>query len=314
VALFVASDVRAAEQAILNAPFEERGWERATLAIAEATRSSAAQLIGFGGPLLLPLNVVAGDITGPTGHLCNAHLYGPCNWRINSVGPAMSVQHEAHYRAYAAVNDTADYDDAVADVDLPYGCQSALAVDSGRLIGFSLLRRRRDGPCDDLVLQRFTFLRHQLWRSIRAQLAMDGETAQLMLGDIEALQCATLLLDRHCVLAEMTPAAETLFDEGGPLRLFGLSVHLTVTHYDRQFQRLLAALLGDEGPQIGEIRVAGNRGPDVAQWRLIATRLPAREHGLGFEPTIAVTLRPVAARELQPAMRKGYDKEAHAME
>ena len=30
-------------------------WARATLAIAEATGSSAAQLIGFGGPMLLPL-------------------------------------------------------------------------------------------------------------------------------------------------------------------------------------------------------------------------------------------------------------------
>ena len=77
--MLVASDVRAAEAAILNAPFDERGWERATLAIAQATGSTAAQLLGFGGPLLVPLNVVAGEIGGPTGHLCHAHLYGPCN-------------------------------------------------------------------------------------------------------------------------------------------------------------------------------------------------------------------------------------------
>ncbi len=298
----VASDVRVAQQAILNAAFDERGWEKATLAIAEATGSSAAQLIGFGGPLLFPLNVVVGDIGGPTGHLCNAHLYGPCNWRINSVGPAMSVQHEAHYRAYAAVNDTADYDDAVADVDLPFGCQSAMAVDSGRLIGLSLLRRRRDGACDDEVIKRFVYLRQQLWRSIRAQLAMDGEAAQLMLGDVEAMQCATVLLDRHALLSEMTPAAEALFEADGPLRLFGLSVHMSLPRFDFAFQKLLARVLSEDGPQIDEIIVEGRGG---RTWRLIANRLPARDHGLGFEPCLAITLRPGNADPLHPVATGG---------
>lgn len=290
--MLVASDVRAAEAAILNAPFDERGWERATLAIAQATGSTAAQLLGFGGPLLLPLNVVAGEIGGPTGHLCNAHLYGPCNWRINSVGPAMSVQHEAHYRAYAATHDTRDYDDAVVDVDLPFGCQSAMAVDSGRLIGISLLRRHRDGACDDEVLQRFLYLRQHLWRSIRAQLAMDGETARLMLGDMEALHCATMLLDRHGLLSEMTPAAEALFEEGGPLRLLGLSVHMAPARCDTPFQSLLGLLLSPDGPSLVETRIA-LPGPTGAVWRVVGTRLPARENGLGFEPCLALTFRPV---------------------
>ncbi len=302
MALLVASDVRAAEAAILNAPFEERGWERATLAIAEATGSAAAHLIGFGGPLLFPLNVVAGDVPGPSGHLCNAHLYGPCNWRINSVGPAMSVQHEAHYRAYAAVNDTADYDDAVADVDLPYGCQSAMTVDSGRLIGISLLRRRRDGPCDDEVIECFAHLRHHLWRAIRAQLAMDGEAAQLMLGDIAARQCATFLLDRHGLLSEMTPAADALFDADGPLRLFGRSVHMSLPRFDLAFQKLLARILSVDGPQIDDIVVEGRDG---RAWQLIANRLPTREHGLGFEPCLAVILRPRKADPLHPIVTGG---------
>lgn len=288
-------DVESAKLAILNAPFEERGWERATIAIAEATRSSAAQLLGMGGPSLIPLNVFVGDIAGPSSHLCNAHLYGRCNWRINSAGPAMSIQHEEHFRAYAAVNDTADYDDAVSDVDLPFGCQSALAVDSGRLIGFSLLRRRRDGACDDEVIERFAFLRLQLWRSIRAQLALDGEAARLMLGDMGSLQCATLLVDRLGTLAEMTPAAEALFDAGGPLRLMGLSVHLALWSQDRAFQQMLGGLIDGTAPPLGEMAIESRDGSSVRRWRLIAARLPAREHGLGFEPSVAITVRPSTA-------------------
>lgn len=291
----VAADVQAAELAILNAPFEENGWHRATLAVAEATGSSAAQLIGFGGPMLLPLNVVVGDIGGPTGHLCNAHLYGPCNWRINSVGPAMSIQHEAHYRAYAASHDTRDYDDAVSDVDLPFGCQSALSSEPGRLIGVSLLRRRRDGRCDEVVLSKFAYLRAHIARAVRMQLALDNEAAQLMLGHLETVDCATLLLDRHAILAEMTPAAEHLFDHGGPLRLCGLAVQLANPVENRQFERFLAALLSDDRARhgIAQMRVSGGPRANGRAWRLIAARLPAREHGLGFEPTVAITLRPL---------------------
>ena len=217
----------------------------------------------------------------------------------------MSVQHEAHYRAYAATHDTRDYDDAVADVDLPYGCQSAMAVDSGRLIGISLLRRRRDGACDDQVIQRFLYLRQHLWRSIRAQLAMDGETAQLMLGDLEALHCATVLLDRHGLLSEMTPAAEALFEEGGPLRLLGLSVHMTPARCDLAFQSLLGRLLADDGPSLAEISVDAPNPSDVRAWRVVGSRLPARDHGLGFEPCLAVTFRPRPARALPTTPRQG---------
>ena len=294
----VASDVHAAELAILNAPFEDDGWHRATLAVAEATDSSAAQLIGFGGPMLLPLNVVVGDIGGPTGHLCNAHLYGPCNWRINSVGPAMSIQHEEHYRAYAATYDTSDYDDAVADVDLPFGCQSALTSEPGRLIGVSLLRRRRDGRCDGEVLSRFAYLRTHIARAIRMQLALDNEAAQLMLGHLESVNCATLLLDRHAILAEMTAAAEHLFDYAGPLRLVGLSVQLANPVENRQFDRFLADLLHHDHARQGIAEMRLGPGPAGGTgWRLIASRLPVREHGLGFEPAVAITLRP-----LQPTM------------
>lgn len=292
----MASDVETARLAILNAPFEDGGWARATLAIAEATGSSAAQLIGFGGPMLLPLNVVVGDIGGPTGHLCNAHLYGPCNWRINSVGPAMSIQHEAHYRAYSMTCDTSDYDDAVSDVDLPFGCQSALFEEPGRLIGISLLRRRRDGQCDDGVLRRFAMLRSEVARAIRMQLALSNEAAHLMLGHLETASCATMLLDRHAILAEMTAAAEHLFESGGPLRLVGLSVQLAHPVENRQFHRLLADVMRHDRSHhhVAEMRIGVGSIGHPAGWRLIVARLPAREHGLGFDPHLAITIKVMA--------------------
>lgn len=281
---------------MLNAPFEPDGWGRAVGAIAAATRSAGAQLIAVGGPLALPLNVVTGDFSGPWAHFADPRLYGRCNWRINSVGAQGSIQHEQHYAAYAARNDTADYDDAVADLDVPYGCQSALRIDADRLIGLSLLRRTRDGACDADTLATFENLRDHTARAVAMQLAIDGEAADMMLGSIATMRCATFLLDRHGNIAAMSAAADPLFDSGGPFLPGGITPRLRCPDEDRRLSLAMGRLLGDADAisPLQHIRVGrGLDWPD-GRWNLYLSRLPAREHGLGFEPHLAITVKPVA--------------------
>ena len=284
----VASDVREAELALINAPFVPGGWQRAVGAVAAATRSAGAQLIGVGGPLVIPLNVVVGDFAGPTRHFTDAALYGPCNWRLNSVGVEGSIQHETHFAAYAADHDTSDYDDAVADLDLPFGCQSAFLVEPGRMIGLTILRRRRDGACDADTLERFARLRYQAARAARAQLALENEAASLMLGDLDTVPCATLLLDRTGMVRALTAAAERALRDG-PFRLAcgHFRVHDAVdNHYlQRAFGRLLASD-GFADVLLHQVRI------DRGRWDITVARLPTPPHALGFEPTLAVTLRP----------------------
>lgn len=287
---------RQAELAILNAPFEKGGWHRAAAGIAEATGSSAAHLLGMGGPLLLPLNVFVGDVPGIERYLGDPDFHGESNWRVGSVTLPMEIQHEAHYAAYRLEHDTAEYDDASSDLDIPFGCQCAVLLDSNTLLGIALLRRRRDGPCDAQTLSRFARLRHQLARAVRVQLALDGEAAELMVGEMEPLQGATILLDRLGSLCALTPAAEQLLEDGGPLELDGLAVRLRNRAEDRQLQSALARLLASDGRDqavVHEARVGRSVNAPRGKWRLIVVRLPQREHGLGFEPHLAVTFRAV---------------------
>lgn len=288
---------RDAELAILNAPFEADGWRLAVQAAADATHSSAAHLLGTGGPLLLPLNVFAGDVPGIEHYLGNPRFHGAINWRVGTVTVPMAIQHEAHYADYRRLHDTSDYDDVASDLDIQFGCQSAVLLDSRNLLGLALLRGRRDGPCTAETLERFARLRYQLARSIRVQMALDGEAAEMMVGHVGGLNCATLLLDRQANLCALSPAAEPLFDDEGPLRLSGLAVELRHRGEDQHFQEALKRLLasdGHRGPVVHDT-VIGRCGVNPrGKWRAFVVRLPHRPHGLGFDPHLALTVRVAA--------------------
>ncbi len=290
------SALREAELALLNAPFQVGGWVTAVAAVAAATGSTGAQLIAVGGPLALPLNVVTGDFSGPWRHFSDPLLYGPCNWRINSVGLQGSIQHEQHYEAYAADHHTSDYDDAVADLDVPYGCQSAFLIDADRLIGLSLLRRTRDGACDADTLAVFERLRNQTARAVAMQLAIDGEAAEMMLGNVATMASATLLLDRHGNIAAMSNAADHLFDAGGPFLPGGIAPRLRCPNEDRGLSIAMAQLLADDDGRapVHHSRVGRDPMRPDGRWNLYLSRLPAREHGLGFDPHLAITVKPMA--------------------
>lgn len=287
-----AAFLRETELAILNAPFSHDGWDRAVQGIVEATGSKAGHLLGMGGPLLLPLNVFAGDVPGIERYLGDPKFHAATNWRVGSVTVPMAIQHEGHYAAYRRAHDTADYDDASSDLDIMYGCQSALLLDEQNMLGIALLRSRRNGPCTAETLRRFELLRQQLARAVRMQMALDGEAAEMMVGGAEPLHGATLLLDRHGSLCALSSAAEPLFEEGGPLKLAGVGIELVNRSENGSFQKVLARLLASDGYRdslVHEMRVGSGGG-----WRLFAVRLPQRDNGLGFEPHLALTLKEAA--------------------
>ena len=288
----VSASSEQARLAILNAPFEERGWELAVRAICEATGCHGAHLLGMGGPLVLPLNIVSGLDQKIGKYLGDVHLHGPVNWRVGSTTVPMAIQHDLHYAAYRAANDTADYDDAASDLDMPFGCQAVVLGDESMFLGIAMMRGRREGKCTAETLANFTMLLRPLQRAVRMQLALDGEAGELMLGDMAGLHGATILLDRLGSLTAMTPAVESAFEEEGPLTLAGLAVRVREAALDRQFQRALARLLkcsDARSAPLHQMRVSFG----ARTWQLVIMRLPDREHGLGFNPHLAVTLRSV---------------------
>lgn len=288
--------LREAELAFLNAPFLESGWQLALEQLSIASRTRTVQLIGVGGPLALSLNLMTSPPHDPNGHLGNPLLYGSANWRINTSAGPLTLEHEPHYRAYRSDRHTEIYDDAVNDLDLPFGCQSALLLDEGSLVGLALLRSGREGVCQADVLDTFARLSWQAQRAARVQLALGREAGEAMLTGPGCGSEATLLLDRFGALVALSAGAEALFDHPRGLRLRGLAVELT----DPDEQSILAAALnrlltGDVlgGPVLHQGVVGRCADRPLGRWRLFATRLPRSLDTLGLAAQLCLTLKPI---------------------
>ena len=175
---------------------------------------------------------------------------------------------------------------------MQFGCQAVVLGDESMFLGIAMMRGRREGPCTAETLADFTALLRPLQRAVRMQLALDGEAGELMLGDMAGLHGATILLDRLGSLIAMTPTVESAFEADGPLTLVGLAVRVRDPGLDRQFQRALARLLKSDdavSASLHQMRISSG----ARSWQLGIMRLPDREHGLGFDPHLAVTLRAI---------------------
>lgn len=296
--MLVGRSVRDAELAFLNAPFERDGWMIALQRLSHATGSTISQLCGGGGGPGLSFNFFSEDRHDPHGHLVNPKLYGPENWRINcSTGVAGSIQFERHYAAYRSANPCGFYDDAVSDLDLPFGCQSPLIFEAdGALVGLALLRSSRDGPCTPDIVEAFAQVARQAHRAVRVEIALGQARGDDMLSGLASSGEMTLLLDRHGRLVAMTEWAEAVFDSPLGLRLDGLSVHLADRGEDGSLKAAMTRLLeGDEigGPVVHECRAGRSKDRPDGLWQLFLTRLPAKRDLLGVEAQLALTLRPL---------------------
>jgi hypothetical protein len=287
--------LREAELAFLNAPFNSGGWLHAVQAMADVTDSAVGQLCGTAGAMALPFNLLSADLHDPHRHLHNPMLYGPRNWRVAVTQGVLAIQHDVHYSAYRARFGTGYYDDAVSDLDVPFGCQTALGYSGDDVLGLALLRSRRDGPCDEVTLSRFARLAYQAQRAMRVQIALGQESAELMLTGLSATREATLLLDRFGDVAAMSEAAEPLFDEAGGLQLQGLRLLLALKPEADSFNAAVARLSasdGVSGPLVHDFRFGRSDAHPGGRWRGVLTKLPSTGFELSFAPELALTIKP----------------------
>ena len=251
--------------------------------------------------MLLPFNLFTGQHAGRAQkHFDNPGLWGACNWRVGSSAGPMTVQHDGHYASYRRLHGpglTADYDDAVSDVDMQFGCQAVLLADQEHFLGLAIMRGRREGRCDESALFSFSQLIRHAQRAVRVHLALDGEAGELLVGSWADRSSPMLVLDRFGGLCAMTGAAECLLEDQGPLSLRGISIAARDRREDRHFQAALSRLLkvGDAvaGPHLHQMPIGRSQARPGGSWRLSILRLPRLPHGLGFDPHLLLCARPL---------------------
>jgi hypothetical protein len=291
--------VREAELAFLNAPFRKNGWQEAVAQLAMVTGSALAQLCGSLPGLRMPFNLLSEEPHDPYRHLENPVVYGPENWRIGVSAGVLAVRHDHHYSEFRASHRRSFYDDAVSDLDVPFGCQTVLSQTGQEFIGLALLRSHRNGACDAEVLTAFHLLARQAQRALRVQLALGQESAELMLGGLSHGSEATLLLDRFGSLAALSESAEVLFDMPDGLAMDGARLVLARADEARAFDAAISRLIlsdGVTGPVIHQFIFGRSESSPGGKWRGVLTRLPRASCELGFAPELALTVTGLSTR------------------
>ena len=259
--------------------------------------------------MLLPFNLFTGKMAERAqSHFANPALWGSCNWRVGTSAAPMTIQHDSHYGDYRRRHGsalTADYDDAVSDIDMQYGCQAVLMADQQHFLGLAVMRGRMEGRSDHSTLFAFERIIRHAQRSVRVHLALDGEAGELLVENWADRTSPMLVLDRFGGLCAMTAAGEQLLDVNGPLSLRGISLAARDRRDDGWFQAALARLLrvrdDSVGPHLHQMTLgrSGDR-PATHRWRLSILRLPRRPHGLGFDPHLLICAKRIGEL-LQPS-------------
>lgn len=287
--------LRETELALLNAPFVADGWQKAIGMVSSATWSRGANLVCL-GQSAPTLNLLSGcDHAQAERILSDPVMWGPENWRVGTATRPFEIQHDLHYQEYRERMPRGPYDEAAFELDMPHGFQTIFSQDVAGFIGLAIIRGHKEGPADPDSVARFEHLSYVIGRALRLEMSMAGDGIKLALGQFEAVRDAVVLVNRHGWACGMTDAAEAMIDRGAPLMQRGARIALANLFDNYRFQQLLDFMLYKDH-QCGHAVNLPIGGIGSDRWTVTLSHLPPVGLALGFDPKVAISVRPFWSR------------------
>ena len=275
-----------------DAAIDGAHWMPALEALASATGSAHGQLIGIGGPRVVPFNWVTALSQSAIDQFIEIDGGDPLiNPRVavSIDTPVLGIRSEADYRAVTPTMRSDVYADFARDHDIAYGCQAKLAEDDAGLIGLAVLRGEQDGETTAEQRALFAGVAPHVRAAVRLQMALESQGLALVRGVLDAVSAAVLICDRDGRIRVATPAAEALL-AGGRL-LSGEGRLAAATPADTQALRRAIALHGAPGPRRPMETLAIAAGVARLPLLLDICAAPAGPWAFGFRPTVMVIAR-----------------------
>jgi len=275
----------------------EAGWDRALRTLAEATGSARGQLIGIGGPAVIPFNIVTDmdeDVLRSFVEIDGGSAAR--NFRVAASRGPLEIVHDEHYRTAQSLLKDDVYNDFCRDHDIPHGIQTVLEQTRTLLIGLSVNRTARDGPSNADERSIFAAAAPHALRAVRIQQAMEGHGTQLLSGSLEAMSVAALVLDCAGSVRAMTGPAEAELLSGDRLGLFDGHLRATRWREQAQLDSALAAALRRPGRSTS-LSLAGAPGAGGAPLAMSFHPIGPDAQALGFAPKALVVLHRQSGRE-----------------
>lgn len=266
-------------RAFADAPGRERGWDRALLRLAQATGSSGGQLIGIGGPALIPFNLAARNAAGTTEALVATEARARAS---RCTPPAIVGSARIEVPAWPKGG----------GFQAAPGVRSAFGSSDGRLTGVALLRTSEDGPPCAAQHSALAGAAPHVLNAIRAQKALEARAAALIARTLEATGFAAFVLDAAGALRAMTPSARAELASEAAFRLHHRRL-MTVHAGDQpRFDAAIAEALAGVGDRSGGAILA--LGTPSGDRSTVVTVVSRRAGGLGslsHLPHVLILLR-----------------------
>lgn len=288
----------------MAAPLDPGGWDRALRLMAAHAGAAHGQLIAVGGQQPVPFNHITDyDFDRHRAFDERQESYSSDNWRIGASRGPMEIVSERDYDAARRLCRSDFYDDFVADADIPFGCQTVLIEQPGRLLGLATLRNRADGRSSEADRAAFAAAAPLALAAARMQIALEHQGALLLVGSFEAMASASFLLDASGRICATTGPAESLALAGDRLTIRDRRLRACRRGVDDRLQATVRAGLAASAPgMVGRLWLDDD--PLDRDLRCEVYALPVTEFSFGFAPRLLVAVRapaclgPAAEREL----------------
>lgn len=280
----------------LAAAIEPTRWVGALSALADATRSNHAQLVGIGPDYATDFNWISGLNAGQQAAFGRNDLHLPTqNFRVAARGrlpvapAAPTLIHEGHYRDARRTLTSEDYLDLCRDWQIWNGAQIDVRADDSGLIGLALLRSDKNGVTNEEDRALMAAVRAPIAAAIDLQVALEHQGHKVVAGSFEAMSAACFVLDRRRRVRALTPATEPLLRDG-VVRVVDGRLLLG----DRARGTALDVAIGavEDGALSRRVVVQAGSTRIICQVK----RLPAQPSALGFAPFAVVIVRQLGAR------------------
>jgi DNA-binding CsgD family transcriptional regulator/PAS domain-containing protein len=205
--------VDAFAEAAVEGGEEPARWFDALAKLADATNSSRGELIGIGDQAAFAFNLLQDFPDHARAEFMEIGAYSPTvNPRVAAGMRAEVLQtiSEEGCEAIRPLLRNEIFFDWAERHDIPFGCQTNLIKQPGRLIGLAVLRSRRDGPSSEEDRRAFAAVSPHVRAAAKMQLLLEGQAGRLLAGALEALSVAGFVCDRDGRVGACSRPAEEL--------------------------------------------------------------------------------------------------------
>jgi DNA-binding CsgD family transcriptional regulator/PAS domain-containing protein len=273
-------------------------WEAALEALAKATGSQNAELIGFGSR---QFHLYSGLYDGALQEFASAGGQEPAinsRIRVGLAAAEMMVLDEAAFTTESDCRRHREYGKILEKLDIPFVCLTPLQKKPDSQIGLSVMRSGRVGNIERDQKRVFAAAAPHILNAITTALALEGRAIGLVQQAFESLDEAAFVIDGTGRAHAWTSAADALLG-AGVFRMPEGRLALAAGD-DAGFQRAVAAAVSVKGVDDQAPAPVLTYDQSGLAFLVHVTPLP-RAHGFNFDAAALVVAKRPRALEVHSA-------------